>query len=160
MALVFKPNANHRSKVLIPAPVFLLIAILTGSGLNTLWPMQLNAIVIQNIAGWTYNIAATLLLVWCFVLFLRRKTTIIPGNPVDTLVTDGPYRYSRNPMYLSIALYHLGIAMATGIIWHVFTFVPTLIAIRLWVITPEETYLREHFGEAYNRYCLQVPRWF
>jgi len=155
-----EPKGDRRPRVRIPAPLLLIIAILIGNGLNALWPMQLDAVVIRNIAGWTYNAAATLLLAWCVALFMRRRTTIMPSRPVNALITNGPYRYSRNPMYLSIALYHLGIAMATGIIWHVFTFVPALIAIRLWVIAPEEVYMRQRFGEAYQVYCTQVPRWF
>lgn len=154
VAPLFRPNVRT------PAPLIMAFALLIGTGLNSLWPMQLDAPVARNIAGWAYNLAATGLLAWCFVLFIRRRTTIIPNRPVSAFVTEGPYRFSRNPMYLALALFHLGIAMASGVIWNVFTFVPAMIAIRIWVIAPEERYMLERFGALYRNYFEQVPRWF
>jgi protein-S-isoprenylcysteine O-methyltransferase Ste14 len=114
----------------------------------------------QILAGWVYILAASVLLLWCFWLFISNRTTIMPRNPVNQLVIRGPYRISRNPMYLSLALFHLGIGIATGNIWHIVTFAPSMLAIRLWVIAPEERYMSLQFGNEYRDYCAKVPRWF
>ena len=84
----------------------------------------------------------------------------MPRNPVNQLVIQGPYLLSRNPMYLSLALFHLGIGIATGNVWHIVTFAPSMLAIRRWVIAPEERYMADHFGAEYTDYCSKVPRWF
>ena len=151
---------TNRPNVPIPAPIFMGLFLLLGYSLNQTWSMTLDAGLAQFYAGWMYIFGATILLLWCFGLFIHNRTTIMPRNPVNRLVIQGPYRFSRNPMYLSLALFHLGIGIATGNIWHIVTFAPSMLTIRFFVIAPEEHYMRATFGSEYERYCAKVPRWF
>jgi protein-S-isoprenylcysteine O-methyltransferase Ste14 len=90
---------------------------------------------------------------------LRRHTTIVPHGTVSTLLTTGIYRISRNPMYTGMSIAYIGGALLTGSWWPLTTLPPTLLAIRRFVIDPEERYLAERFGNAYAEYRARTRRW-
>ncbi len=89
----------------------------------------------------------------------RAKTTFAFRKPSTAIVTDGVFRYSRNPMYLSITLLYLGIASLVNSLW-IFLFVMPIIVVMRWgVVKREEVYLERKFGEEYLRYKTRVRRW-
>ncbi len=152
--------ALSRPAVLVPAPIITALAIALGYGLNDVWPGEIDPPLVLHAIGYLHNIAGGVLLSWCFLIFIRNRTTIIPSRTVSALVIQGPYRYTRNPMYVSLALIHLGVTMSSGILWYAATFALSTLATHLFVIAPEERYLQYKFADAYRRYCTQVPRWF
>ena len=90
---------------------------------------------------------------------MRRGTTLHPFGEPTALVTDGPYRFSRNPLYLSLALLLLGAAVYLGSLTP-FVVVPAFVwAINASFIRPEEAKLAAAFGDAYRDYCRRVRRW-
>ncbi len=156
-----QPSLNpDRPKVPLPAPIYMAFFVMGGVLLNKIWPMAIHYGAIQVAVGWGLILLASALLLWCFQLFLLNRTTIMPRNPVNSLVIKGPYRFSRNPMYLSLVLIHLGIGIATGNLWQAPTLALSVLAIRRCVIAPEEQYMNTRFADAYQDYCLKVPRWF
>lgn len=86
-------------------------------------------------------------------------TTIYPNGQASALVTDGPYRYSRNPMYLGMALLVLGFALALGSVGALLGVPVFMLAVQWLFILPEERRLEGLFGEAYRGYCRRVRRW-
>lgn len=92
-------------------------------------------------------------------MFARAQTTIIPHHQVSSLVTRGPLRFSRNPMYTSFILITIGAALAIGTWWPMVTLIPAVVIIDLWIIRPEERYLTETFGQEYAAYRASVRRW-
>jgi protein-S-isoprenylcysteine O-methyltransferase Ste14 len=90
---------------------------------------------------------------------LRHQTTIVPHRPVSTLVTSGPYRISRNPMYTGLALTYLGSALLIGAGWPLLTLPLVLLAVLRLAIGPEERYLTSRYADAYSTYRQQVWRW-
>jgi protein-S-isoprenylcysteine O-methyltransferase Ste14 len=97
---------------------------------------------------------------WGLVLFRKAKTTTVPGKLSGTLVTWGPYRFTRNPMYVGLVLAYLGEAGLLKQIWTSRSSPPTVAYINWIVIPVEEAKLEEAFHEEYKQYCLQVRRWF
>jgi protein-S-isoprenylcysteine O-methyltransferase Ste14 len=83
----------------------------------------------------------------------------IPGKPTATLITDGPFRYSRNPGYLGAAMVYAGIASLANALWAVLLLPVTLLTMRRTAIEREERYLERKFGEEYLRYKARVRRW-
>ncbi len=79
--------------------------------------------------------------------------------PSTTLVTNGLYSYSRNPIYISLTLIYLGLAIAADSLWSVIFLVPILILIRHGVIARAERYLERKFDGAYDDYRNRVRRW-
>lgn len=90
---------------------------------------------------------------------VRHRTTIVPHHVVSTLVTTGVYRLSRNPMYTGLAILYVGGALLVGSWWPVVTLPVALLAVRRFVIDPEERYLASHFAPTYAVYRARVRRW-
>lgn len=81
------------------------------------------------------------------------------NEPVDRLLTEGPFRYSRNPGYLSFAMIYAGLALLARSSWSVLLLPVVLAVIRLRVIEQEERYLKREFGEEYLIYKARTRRW-
>jgi len=86
-------------------------------------------------------------------------TTVRPDRAASTLVVVGPYRITRNPMYLGLALVYLGIAIADQSVWALILLPVVLTIIQRRVIEPEEAFLERRFGTSYIRYKQNVGRW-
>ncbi len=87
--------------------------------------------------------------------------TSVPTNePTRALATDGPYKHTRNPIYIALSLIYLGIAVMADSLWAVLLLVPVVVIIDRGVVRPEEVYLTEKFGEDYRDYCAETRRWF
>ncbi len=91
--------------------------------------------------------------------FSRSGTALVPNEPTTKIVRDGPYAFSRNPIYLAFALIYLGFAFAFSSIWAMGLLIPVLIFIDRDQIAREEKYLERKFGEEYVRYKSKVRRW-
>ena len=92
-------------------------------------------------------------------LFFRSKTDTRPWKASDTLVIEGVYKWTRNPMYLGMALTYAGIAMLLDSLTVLGLLVPVIVIITREVIEPEEAYLERRFGEPYRAYRASVRRW-
>ena len=89
----------------------------------------------------------------------RAHTPVDPMKPTTALVTEGPFRYSRNPIYVALTLLYVGVALLINALWILLLVVPVLVVIRYGVIAREEAYLTRKFGDAYRQYTAQVRRW-
>jgi protein-S-isoprenylcysteine O-methyltransferase Ste14 len=144
-----------------PTAIFV-IALLAGLELDTLAPV----ISIRAAAGpWVTWIgivaiaAGAVLTTICLVCFGRIGTGIMPDRPARRLVTNGPYAWSRNPMFVGFALMHAGAAVMLDSPWALAT-LPIAIAITTrTVISVEEAYMRRRFGGEYDEYARRVRRW-
>ncbi|MEO8448649.1 MAG: isoprenylcysteine carboxylmethyltransferase family protein [Gemmatimonadota bacterium] len=93
------------------------------------------------------------------VLRLRRaRTTLQPWEPTTTLITDGPYRHSRNPIYVGYTLLYVGVACWANSIWP-FVGLPVVFAAMHRVVIIREAYLERRFGAVYRAYRHRVRRW-
>ncbi len=91
--------------------------------------------------------------------FRRAGTTFDVRKAASVLITDGPYRFSRNPSYVSLTLLYLGIGFLLNNGWILLLVVPVLLVMNLWVVRKEERHLETKFGEDYLRYKAAVRRW-
>lgn len=145
--------------VSFPPPFVYLGFLLLGIAMEWLWPIGL------GVGGWQPWVGGLLILlglalIVAGLLKLRRAgTSVHPNEPTVVLVTDGPWRYTRNPLYLALALIYLGIAIAAESVWAIVLIVPALFVIRYAVIGREERYLEAKFGDDYRRYKVAVRRW-
>jgi protein-S-isoprenylcysteine O-methyltransferase Ste14 len=90
----------------------------------------------------------------------RKAGTPVPGNrPTTTIVRTGPYRWSRNPIYLAFSLLQLGVAFWVNSLWLLVTLVPAVALMSFVVIPREEQYLETHFPSDYLPYKASVRRW-
>jgi protein-S-isoprenylcysteine O-methyltransferase Ste14 len=96
---------------------------------------------------------------WAMSTFVLSGTTIMPNQPASTLVVHGPYRYSRNPMYVSLTLLYVGLVLITRTWWALPLLPVVLVMLYHAVVAREERYLGTEFGEAYTDYTRRVRRW-
>ncbi len=93
------------------------------------------------------------------LLFQRSRTSVVPMKPTTALVTTGPYRVTRNPMYLGMAFLYAGLGFAFGVIWALALLPVVLLIVDRQVIAREERYLEAKFGDEYREYKRRVRRW-
>ncbi len=91
--------------------------------------------------------------------FRSAKTAARPWLPTTAIVSDGIYRFTRNPMYLAMALIHAAAALAADSLIALAMLIPAVLVIEFGVIRREERYLEAKFGEDYRRYKAAVRRW-
>ena len=133
-------------------------SILAGALLTWLWPPTF-ALPAAVPIGSTMVLASILLFLFS-VRTLRAAGTPVPGNqPTTNIVRTGPYRFSRNPIYLSFFVMQLGIALWISSIWMVATLIPAAALVSRVVVPREERYLESRFGQQYSSYRDSVRRW-
>jgi protein-S-isoprenylcysteine O-methyltransferase Ste14 len=165
---VSNPRANSDSARPVPEaanlgiarpPLVYLGAIALGVILHVSWPMSL-------LPSGASSLLGALVVLLAIGLFLsaartfRAAATPVPGNqPTTTIVRTGPYRFSRNPIYLAFSLLQLGIALWLNSLWLVVTLLPAVAVMSLVVIPREERYLEARFPSDYPPYKTSVRRW-
>ena len=144
----------------LPPPIWALIYVLVTLAISWLlgWP-DLPGLPLPSF-GIALALIPWALPVWAFLMFRRAGTEIDPTSPTNrALVVDGPYRYTRNPMYLGLVLVTLGIAIGIGA-WPMFLAPVAVFATANWVHIPfEEAKMRRQFGAAFDEYTARVRRW-
>ena len=140
-------------------PLVYLTSILVGTGLHLVWPIR----VFPDAAGLPVGGGLLLVGLALFTLatrqFLAADTPLPTNQPTRAIVAKGPYRFTRNPIYLSMTLVHLGIALWVNDAWLLGTLAVTLFIMSWGVIAREEHYLARRFGDEYLRYRSSVRRW-
>ena len=111
------------------------------------------------IVGWLAAALGLTFMGWGLLTFFLARTSIIPVRPASRLVVSGPYRFSRNPMYVGLAALHLGLALLLDAAWPILLLPLVLVSVYLLVIRREERYLASAFVDEYRTYCRRVRRW-
>ncbi len=153
-----RPAPDHAG-VRVPPPLIHGGAVVAGLGLGVWWPLALPGGPAVRLAGGLLMLAALVLTALAFREFRRHGNPVAPHRPVQCLQCDGPYRYTRNPLYLALAGLHAGLGLLLANGWLLVTLVPAVAVVRYFVIAREEAYLRRRFGAAYLDYCRRVRRW-
>jgi len=94
-----------------------------------------------------------------FIMFRRARTSFLPFKPAAALVTNGPYRFTRNPMYLSLVLLYVGLALRSDLFWVLALAPIAIVLVQYLAIVREEQYLERKFGQEYLIYKARVRRW-
>jgi protein-S-isoprenylcysteine O-methyltransferase Ste14 len=151
------PNAGVR----FPPPLIYLLGLALGYGLNRVVPLW----IVSPEPRWMFRlgivvaVGGQLFAAWGVLTFRRHATAIIPHRPASTIVTSGPYRFTRNPMYVGMSVIYAGLALLLDT-WWAFALLPVVIAIiDRQVIAMEERYLASAFGAEYDSYRSRVRRW-
>jgi len=146
----------------VPVPWVFILTYLLGAWLERVFPLQLGGDVSGRV---TLAVGVVLFTVgaciagWGLITFHRARTTTVPGKSSAQLVTWGPYRFTRNPMYVGLATAYLGEAFLLRQIWPA-ALLPLVLAYVNWIVIPvEQARLTEVFGEAYAAYQRRVRRW-
>lgn len=145
--------------ILVPPPILHLGSLLAGLALQSIRPVPFLPRGASRSVGWPLLAGGTLLAGWFARTMRRAGTPFGLDEPATRLVTDGPFRHSRNPGYLSFALIHAGAACLTNALWALLPLPVVLFVVQRQAIEKEERYLDRAFGDEYRRYKAHVRRW-
>ena len=151
---------DDAAKVWVLPPALYLTALVVGVVLHWLVPLGFAEGSTARLGLGVAAIAAGLAIIRAaFSVFKRIGQDPNPRTSTPVITRDGPYRFTRNPMYLGLSLILLGLGVALANGWIVVMLVPTLAIMHYGVILPEERYLERKFGEEYARFRASVRRW-
>jgi protein-S-isoprenylcysteine O-methyltransferase Ste14 len=148
------------SQVAVRPPIAWALAVLVGLALNWLMPLPFMPPAVP--AGWLGGALfaiALALFVWAIVTITRAGSNVPTNTPTTTIVEAGPYRFTRNPIYVAMFLGLAGLALAFDSLWLLVVLVPFALVIRYGVVAREEAYLERKFDDVYRRYRSRVRRW-
>jgi protein-S-isoprenylcysteine O-methyltransferase Ste14 len=140
-------------------PVAVGVPLVAGSLVTVLWgdPVDLGGWRVP--LGWVLLAAFVAWNGWSLWLFGRHRTGLLPGQATTSMIEEGPYRVSRNPLYVGMLALYLGLAFLAPTFWGLVLF-PAAVLLVLWgAIRPEERFLHERFGASYDDYAQRVRRW-
>jgi protein-S-isoprenylcysteine O-methyltransferase Ste14 len=148
------------AQVIIRPPLAWALAIVAGLALN--FPMPLTFVPAAVPASWlgaAVFVAALALAIWAIATITRAGSNVPTNMPTSSIVDTGPFRFTRNPIYLGMMLGLVGLAIAFDNLWLLLALVPFALVIRYGVVAREEAYLERKFGEVYRCYRARVRRW-
>lgn len=156
------PDRDHAAVRVVP-PLVPLVAILAGIGLDSMWPLSpgfdLSAWVRFGVGGAIALMSILGLGLPAVIRFRRSGQNENPFKPTPSIVETGPFRFTRNPMYVQMLLFCAGVAVMLQNAWIALLIPVAAWVLQRWAIRPEEAYLEGKFGEAYLAYKRRVRRW-
>ena len=158
-----KPTADESEQdvagVIAFPPYIHLAFVVLGLGLEWIWPSNVLPLL------WQLSLPIVLLIL-VFLLgknaapqFRKKGTTLDVDTPTTAIITEGAYGYSRNPIYLGMALIHVALGILIDSVWVMGAVIPAMLVMTYGVIVREETYLARKFGDEYLSYKSKVRRW-
>jgi protein-S-isoprenylcysteine O-methyltransferase Ste14 len=153
-------DTTDTAQVMIRPPLAWGLAVIAGLALD--WLVPLRFLPADLPAGWlgaTVFVLALALVAWAIVTLTRAGSNVPTNLPTTTIVESGPYRFTRNSIYLGMFLGLIGLAIAFDNLWLLMVVVPFALVIRYGVVAREEAYLERKFGDVYRGYRSRVRRW-
>lgn len=154
---------NHAAAVKFPPPLLPIITIIAGHLLDRFVPLVPDLVLPTPDRYWAGGLLAALAVlvlgVWPVRQFINSGQDVKPWTPTPGIVVDGPYKFTRNPMYLMMLLFTLGFAIILSDLWTVVLTPVCGWVIYQFAIRHEEAYLEDKFGDAYLDYKKRVRRW-
>jgi protein-S-isoprenylcysteine O-methyltransferase Ste14 len=143
----------------VPPPLTYLLTLLLGLVVDRRLHVPFLPHGVARVLGWPLVGGGMALATWFARTMRGADTTLDVDKPVSSLVQNGPFRYSRNPGYLSLTMLYAGIAILRNALWAIL-FLPLLLLVtQRELIEREERYLQRTFGEEYLAYKRRVRRW-
>jgi protein-S-isoprenylcysteine O-methyltransferase Ste14 len=153
-------NAADTAQVRIRPPLAWGLAVILGLALDWLMPLRfLPASLPARSIGALMFVLALALFAWAITTMTSAGSNVPTSRPTTVIVETGPYRFTRNPIYLGMFLALIGLAIAFDDLWLLILLVPFALAIRYGVVAREEAYLERKFGDVYRAYQARVRRW-
>jgi protein-S-isoprenylcysteine O-methyltransferase Ste14 len=147
------------SGIVVPPPLAYVVGFGAGYLLHRIVPIRISTSGPWRVPGWALIASGGAVMLSALVTFRRAGTTPNPTKPAAALALGGPYRFTRNPMYLGWVLAYVGGALLVNAVWPLLLLPVVIAVVQRMFIEKEERYLEQKFGEGYRRYKARVRRW-
>jgi protein-S-isoprenylcysteine O-methyltransferase Ste14 len=154
-------STQDTANIIAPPPVLFFSCLVGSYLLDLLVPWR-----VLDLYGWSrISISISLFTASGVIVLLawralkRHKTPADPSEPTTALVCEGPFRFSRNPFYISLLLLYLSLSTLVGSVWMLMCVVTLFLLLDYGVVRREEQYLLQRFGDQYRSYMKAVRRW-
>ena len=152
-------DLDNASTIIRP-PVAWALAFVAGLGVDWLYPLRFVPLSVSVIAaGGAVFAAGFALAIWAIMTIRNAGSQVETYKPTTAIVANGPYRFTRNPIYLGMFIGQAGLAIGFNSLWILAALAPFYLVIRYGVVAREETYLERKFGDIYLDYTTRVRRW-
>jgi protein-S-isoprenylcysteine O-methyltransferase Ste14 len=155
------PHADNAGVRVFPPGVFI-AGLAIGYAIQWLWPIPIlpaDMAVAIRILGALLFVVGVCFIALAMGAFRRAGTSVVPIEPTTALTFEGPYTFTRNPMYLGMALILAGLAGVGNALWPLLMVIPAIAIVQTQVIAKEEAYLERKFGAEYLAFKARVRRW-
>jgi protein-S-isoprenylcysteine O-methyltransferase Ste14 len=147
-------------RIVAPPPVLYIGALLIGIALHVAFPLRIfTASSAPGMLGVLLIVLSAAFARWAFWTMRQIGTTANPRKPSEALAVSGPFRFSRNPIYVAMTGLYAGASILANAVWPLLLLPPLLLLMDWGVIRREERYLSVKFGDAYVDYMARVRRW-
>jgi protein-S-isoprenylcysteine O-methyltransferase Ste14 len=159
---ILMDKAADGANVRFPPPLIYLAGLVLGVAADRLLHLPRLGLPLEmrTVGGIVIDVIGFVVMFAGAGLFLRRRTAILPFKPASALVTSGIFGLTRNPMYLGMAVFYVGLAVLLNSLTALVLLSLVIAIVQRQVIAREEAYLERAFGEAYVAYKARVGRWF
>jgi protein-S-isoprenylcysteine O-methyltransferase Ste14 len=154
---VAEPETDHPRVIAFP-PLLFASTLVAGWLLHLAFPHRLLPPLLARLLGVALVVIAFMLGSSARRAIVRVGTNVDPREPTLAIVTDGPFRYTRNPLYLSLVLFCLGGTLLIDGVAPLVVLVPALLVLHFGIVLREERYLEDKFGDVYRAYRVVVRR--
>ncbi len=145
--------------MIAPPPLIYVAVFAVGYFIQGRFPLAFPEHMLRGICGWLLVGSALALAFGGMISMKRAKTHIDVYKPSTAIVSGGPFRFTRNPLYLSLTLMYIGVAILKAMLWPLIVLPVALLIMQFGVIMREERYLASKFGDEYLNYKDRVRRW-
>jgi len=158
-AVVSDQQSTMSTGIKIVPPVVFALVLAVGLAIEEFWPIRSFSWSLRIGVALVLLAPALLLIALTLTQFSKSKTPFDVRKTATTLITDGPYRYTRNPGYVALTLLYLSLGSLFGSVWVWLLVAPLLVAVDNLIVQKEEVSLEHVFGEDYRLYRTRVRRW-
>lgn len=151
-------ESDNAGVVALP-PLLYGVTFVAVLALRWFWPLPILGRTMGLYSGLALAMIAVAVAIWGSRTLRIAGTNVNPSLPATVVVTSGPFRYSRNPLYFALTVFYLGLTLAFNTWWGIILLVPLLIVMHYGVVLREERYLEQKFGETYRQYRSAVRRY-
>jgi protein-S-isoprenylcysteine O-methyltransferase Ste14 len=145
--------------VIARPPLLYAGALIVALLINLIWPLPIFGDTVGRWCGLLLAVLAAGIIAWGTFSLLSAGTNVNPTLPTTSIVTSGPYQFSRNPLYVGLTLLFLGLTLTMNTWWGILVLIPLVLVMHNAVVLREERYLEEKFGESYRQYRSKVRRY-
>ena len=154
-----KNDTKRTSGVRVPPPITFAVFFIAGWSLNFLYYISLTIGLLEALVGIFLVVFSFPLAIWATLVMKKKQTPVSIFQPTTEIVQTGPFRYVRNPIYLSLVILYLGLGLWLELVWPLLLLPIAILTVHYRVILKEERYLEVRFGEQYLAYKKKVRRW-